>query len=159
MLVSPDGFASPGFEYGKAPQTPAVMQLMRYVLPRPMLRMNLLPAYGDPAALGDAAVTRYYELMLAPGVRGAMLDRMRQTVLQVDPAPFLRRIQAPTLLLWGEKDGMIPFTNSADYLRDMPHAVLVPLPGIGHVPQEEAPEKSLAPVRAFLAGRAVTLLP
>ena len=28
-----------------------------------------------------------------------------------DPVPSLRRIEAPTLLLWGERDAMIPFTN------------------------------------------------
>jgi pimeloyl-ACP methyl ester carboxylesterase len=150
VLVSPDGFASHGFEYGKAPQVPAMLGLMRYVLPKAILRMNLAPAYGNPAALTDAVVTRYYDLMRAPGVREALLSRMRQTVLR-DPSPLLRRVQAPTLLLWGEKDGMIPFSNSAEYLKDMPHAVLAPLPQLGHVPQEEAPEVSIIPVRAFLA--------
>jgi pimeloyl-ACP methyl ester carboxylesterase len=32
----------------------------------------------------------------------------------------------------------------------LPHAQVVILPGLGHVPQEEAPERSLEPVRAFL---------
>jgi pimeloyl-ACP methyl ester carboxylesterase len=150
VLISPDGFASPGFAYGKAPDVPFILAAMRYVLPKPMLRMNLAPAYGDPKLLTDAVVTRYYDLMLAPGVRGALLERMRQTVLQ-DPVPLLRRIQAPTLLLWGEKDAMIPIANAADYLRELPHGELTRLPGLGHVPQEEAPDVSLAPVRAFLA--------
>ncbi|RYY84450.1 MAG: alpha/beta fold hydrolase, partial [Comamonadaceae bacterium] len=57
VLVSPDGFASPGFSYGKAPTVPAVFKLMRYVLPRPLLRMSLAPAYADPAALTDALET------------------------------------------------------------------------------------------------------
>jgi pimeloyl-ACP methyl ester carboxylesterase len=150
VLISPDGFASPGFEYSKKPDVPAMVKLMRYVLPKPMLRMNLAPAYGNPAALSDATVTRYYDLMLAPGVRGAMIARMEDTVLE-NPEPFLRRIQAPTLLLWGKKDGMIPFANSADYRKDIPNSVLVPLPDLGHVPQEEAPSVSLGPVRKFLA--------
>ena len=35
MLVAPDGFASPGyFEYGKAPEVSAWMQLMRVALDR-----------------------------------------------------------------------------------------------------------------------------
>jgi pimeloyl-ACP methyl ester carboxylesterase len=150
VLVSPDGFASPGFAYGKAPDVSFILAAMRYVLPKPMLRINLAPAYGDPKLLTDAVVTRYYDLMLAPGVRAALLARMRQTVLQ-DPVPLLRRIQAPTLLLWGEKDAMIPIANAADYLRELPHGELTRLPGLGHVPQEEAPDVSLAPVRAFLA--------
>lgn len=149
VLISPDGFASPGFAYGKKADVPAVLTLMRYALPKAVLRMNLLPAYGNPAALTEATVTRYYDLILAPGVRGAMIARMRETVLE-DPEPLLRRIKAPTLLVWGEKDGMIPFANSADYLRSIPQSTLVRLPGLGHVPQEEAPSVSLAPVRHFL---------
>jgi pimeloyl-ACP methyl ester carboxylesterase len=150
VLVSPDGFASPGFEYGKKPDVPLMMKALPYVLPTPMLRMSLLPAYGNSAALTDAIVTRYRDMMLVPGVRAAMVARMGQ-VLMTDPLPLLRRIQAPTLLLWGRQDGMIPFANSADYLKAIPHSTLAALPGLGHVPQEESPATSLAPVLAFLA--------
>jgi pimeloyl-ACP methyl ester carboxylesterase len=150
VLISPDGFASPGFEYGKAPKVPAALGFMRYVLPKSLLRANLKPAYGDPSALTDQTVTRYHDLMLAPGVRQALLSRMKETVL-VDPVPLLRRIKAPVLLLWGERDGMIPFSNARAYLQTLPNARLVALPTLGHVPQEEAPATSLAPVLAFLS--------
>jgi pimeloyl-ACP methyl ester carboxylesterase len=151
VLVSPDGFASPGFAYGKAPKIPPMMRLLPYVAPRALLKANLAVAYGRPAALGEATLTRYRDLMLAPGVRRAILARMGQVILH-DPAPVLARIQAPTLLLWGEKDSMIPIANAGDYLRDLPHATLVRLPGLGHVPFEEDPATSLAPVARFLAG-------
>lgn len=150
VLISPDGFASKGFEYGKKPRIGAMVKLMRYVLPKTVVRMSLAPAYGDPKLLTDAVVTRYHDLMLAPGVRDAMIARLEQVVL-VPPEPLLRRIRAPTLLVWGEKDAMIPVANAADYLRHLPDARLVALPGLGHVPQEEAPARSLAPVKAFLA--------
>jgi pimeloyl-ACP methyl ester carboxylesterase len=149
VLVAPDGFASPGFEYGKAPEVPAAMALMRYALPKPLLRMNLVPAYADATLLTDDLTTRYHDLMLGPGARAAMLARMRQTVL-VDPLPLLRTIHAPTLLVWGERDAMIPFANSADYLKAIPNVSLAAIPGEGHLPHEEAPERSLIPVRAFL---------
>ncbi len=151
VLVSPDGFASPGFEYGKAPDVPLVVRLLPVMLPRAMLKASLTPAYGDPARLTEARVSEYRDMMLAPGVRGAVIDRMRQDVRQ-DPVERLRQIRAPTLLLWGEKDGMIPFRNAADYARVVPGAVIAPLPGLGHVPFEESPDVSLAPVLAFLAG-------
>jgi pimeloyl-ACP methyl ester carboxylesterase len=152
VLVSPDGFASPGFEYGKTPQVPATVKLMRYVLPKPLLRMSLSPAYANPAALTDELTTRYHDLMLGAGSRDAMIARMEQTVL-VEPVPLLKKITAPTLLLWGEQDALIPFGNSADYLKAIPRVTLVPLPGIGHLPHEEAPEQTIAPVRAFLLDR------
>jgi pimeloyl-ACP methyl ester carboxylesterase len=150
VLISPDGFASPGFDYGHAPKVPATLGLMRYVLPKSLLRASLKPAYGDPSALTDQTVTRYYDLMLAPGVRQALLSRMQETVL-VDPRPLLQRIKAPVLLLWGEHDGMIPFSNAQAYLQSLPNARLVALPTLGHVPQEEAPQTSIAPVLTFLS--------
>ena len=150
VLISPDGFESPGYTYGKSPDVPVLVSMMRYVLPKAFLRMNLAPAYADASLLSDAILTRYHDLMLAPGVRDAMIARMGQTVL-TDPVPALRRIQAPTLLLWGEKDALIPLANAADYSNALPNAELVTLPDLGHVPHEEAPAASLAPVQAFLA--------
>jgi pimeloyl-ACP methyl ester carboxylesterase len=149
VLVSPDGFASPGFEYGHAPKVPGLLGLMRYVLPKPLLRMNLQPAYADPKFVSDALLDRYDDLIRAPGARQALLDRMRQTVL-VDPRPLLAHIRAPTLLVWGERDAMIPFANSAEYLHAIPNARLVAIPAAGHLPQEEAAAVSLAAVEAFL---------
>ncbi len=150
VLIAPDGFASPGFDYGKPPETSFLVKSMRYVLPKPMLRASLAPAYGDPKALTDATVDRYYDLMLAPGVRAAMIARMEQTVRH-DPRPALRTITAPVLLVWGSDDAMIPAINAQDYLRDLPDARLATFTGLGHVPHEEAPDETLVPVKAFLA--------
>lgn len=150
VLIAPDGYASPGFAYGKAPDVPVMLDLMRYSLPKSMLRGNLALAYGDPARLDGDTMERYHALMLAPGARQAMIDRMRQTILQ-DPVPSLRTIRAPVLLLWGEKDAMIPVANAEDYGAALPRSTLVTIPDLGHVPHEEAPERSLAPVVEFLA--------
>lgn len=151
VLVAPDGFASPGFEYGQAPEVPAGYRLMRHVLPRPLLRMSLAPAYGDPAALSDAVVQRYHDLITGPGVRDALLDRMAQTVL-VEPSPTLRLIAAPTLLIWGDRDAVIPIANADGYLAAIDGATLAVIAGVGHVPQEEDAAVGLAALRRFLDG-------
>ena len=114
MLVAPDGFASPGFEYGKPPDVGHAVQLLRWTLPRVVLRAGLEPAYAQPARLSEDTVTRYHQMLLAPGVRGALIQRMQQLRLQ-DPSPLLARVQAPTLLLWGAMDAMIPVANAQDY--------------------------------------------
>ena len=46
---------------------------------------------------------------------------------------------------------MIPVRNAQDYLRLMPNARLVRLPGMGHVPFEESPAQALPPLERFLA--------
>lgn len=148
VLISPDGFASPGLEYGVTSKAPLMMRALPYVLPSFMLRDSLAPAFANADVITDALFSRYRDMMLAPGVRKAIVDRMNQMVL-VDPVPLLKSIKAPILLMWGENDGMIPFANSADYLRALPNATLAALPGVGHIPQEEAPT-TVAIVRKFL---------
>ena len=148
VLISPDGFASPGQPYGAAPSVPLLLRALPYVLPSGMLRQTLAPAYADAARLTGAVFDRYRDMMLAPGVRRAIVDRTAQHVV-TDPVPELARIVAPVLVLWGEQDRLIPIANAADYERALPHATLQTLPGLGHVPQEEAPE-TVAVVRAFL---------
>ncbi len=158
VLISPDGFASPGFEYNTPPDVPASLGLMRHVLPKWLLRMTLAPAYADQSVMTDSLATRYHDLLLAPGARDAMMDRMQQTVL-TDPVPRLQRVQAPTLLLWGEGDAMIPISNASDYLDAIPDARLVRLPGVGHLPFEEAPSATLQPLREFLIAKSEPHVP
>ena len=149
VLVSPDGFASGGVKYGVEPAVPLMMRALPYALPTFMLRASLVPAFAKPDTMTDALFERYRDMMLAPGVRRAIVRRMGQQVL-VDPVPLLKRITAPTLLIWGEKDNMIPIANSADYLKNLPHATLAELPGVGHIPQEEAPGTTVDLLRQFL---------
>lgn len=150
ILVAPDGFASPSFAYGEKVEAPAILHASKYFLPRWALRPNLEVAYANPEKLTDAALERYHDLLLAPGNRQALIDRLEQTVL-ADPIARLNSIEAPVLLLWGEKDGLIPIANADDYLAALPNARLARLPDVGHLPMEEAPEQSLVPVLDFLA--------
>jgi pimeloyl-ACP methyl ester carboxylesterase len=149
ILISPDGFASAGFEYKKAPAVPLMLRALPYTMPRFLFRQTLAPAFGDPAKLSAPVANRYFDMMLAPGVRRAIVVKTGQTILR-DPLPLLRSIQAPVLLIWGDKDQMIPLTNAADYIGALPHATLKTLKGVGHVVQEEAPVAGLEDIEAFL---------
>ncbi len=154
VLMAPDGFASPGRAYGHAPERlPWLMRLLPHTAPKPLLGRTMRGAYAVPGVLTDAVVDRYHAMLLAPGVRRAILDRMLQTRL-VPPEPILAAIRAPVLLLWGERDGAVPASHAADYERALPDVRTVMLPGIGHVPMEEAPEASAQALGAFLEGKA-----
>lgn len=149
VLMAPDGF-SPEAQWGTKPyEVPAIMGLMKYCLPRYFVRGFIDAAYADPQLLTQQMVSRYHDMLRAPGVRAAILDRADQTVYS-DPRPRLRQITAPTLLLWGERDAMIPSSNAASYAAELPHARTMVLPKLGHVLQEEQPEIGLAQVDAFL---------
>jgi pimeloyl-ACP methyl ester carboxylesterase len=60
----------------------------------------------------------------------------------------------PTLLVWGERDAIVPPAVGERLAREMPAAVLVVIPDAGHQPMWEAPGAFNAELSAFLATRA-----
>jgi pimeloyl-ACP methyl ester carboxylesterase len=62
----------------------------------------------------------------------------------------LGEITQPALVVSGEKDVVVPVSDSARVARALPQAQFLVLPECGHVPQEECPHKFLAAVRPFL---------
>ncbi|GGK33831.1 alpha/beta fold hydrolase [Salinarimonas ramus] len=58
--------------------------------------------------------------------------------------PMLGRLDLPVTLLWGEADAWIPFSQGERLAGMIPGARLVPVPGAGHLVQEDAPEAILA---------------
>jgi pimeloyl-ACP methyl ester carboxylesterase len=150
VLIAPDGFAPPE-QWGTQPYAvPAVMGVIRYSLPKPLVRHFVSAGFSDPVWLTDAMVDRYHDMLRAPGVRQAILDRAQQTTY-TNPVPRLQQIKAPTLLLWGANDQMIPSSNAASYAQVLAHSQTVVLPEVGHVVQEEQPALGLAQVKAFLS--------
>jgi len=150
VLMSPDGFAPPA-QWGTHPyEVPKVMGLMTYSLPKPLVRHFVDSAFSNPQWLTEPMVDRYHDMLRAPGVRQAILDRANQTTY-TNPIARLQQIKAPTLLIWGENDRMIPSSNALSYAEVLQHSDTVILPHIGHVLQEEQPEVGLAQVRQFLS--------
>jgi pimeloyl-ACP methyl ester carboxylesterase len=66
------------------------------------------------------------------------------------------RVQAPTLVVWGDRDRLVPVSLAPRAAATIPDARLLVLPGVGHVAQLEDPE-SVA--RAFLGMLEDTSLP
>ena len=62
---------------------------------------------------------------------------------------------APTLLVWGERDPLVPPTVAAVLRREIANSRLLMLSEAGHVPMLERPEEFNAALLAFLAGEAV----
>jgi pimeloyl-ACP methyl ester carboxylesterase len=62
----------------------------------------------------------------------------------------LWRIKAPTLVIWGEDDRLIPLAYGEAYARGIPGAKLVTIERCGHLPPFEQPDRFLEAVEAFL---------
>ena len=149
VLMAPDGFPEAKDIGTKPYEVPAVTGLIKYFLPKYLVRKSIEPAFAEADALSDARVNRYYDMLRAPGVRAAILERSNQTIY-TDPVPRLKAIKAPTLLIWGEQDQMIPSTNAKSYASVLSNSTTVLVPKLGHLLQEEQPEKGLTAVMQFL---------
>jgi pimeloyl-ACP methyl ester carboxylesterase len=83
----------------------------------------------------------------------ALDERMRATFVRVvnqDLRPCLPRIQAPTLLYWGEKDADTPLWMGETMAKEIPDAGLVVAPGAGHYAYLERAREFTRILTAFL---------
>ncbi|HYU11502.1 MAG TPA: alpha/beta hydrolase [Stellaceae bacterium] len=71
-----------------------------------------------------------------------------------DLAKWLHRIDVPTLLLWGEKDGLVPPAFGEAYRALIPGARLVVLAEAGHAPFDEQKDAFLAAFFDFIGSSA-----
>lgn len=132
-------------------RTPGLGALMLFVTPRSVIEKTLQTAFADPSFVTDEMVTRYHELLLREGSREATRARFRLPVA-TERVKELPRIQNPTLILWGREDRLVPVGDAHEFARAIPNSVVRIYDEVGHLPMEEAPERSAADVRAFLNG-------
>lgn len=127
---------------------PGVRLLAEYTLPRGLVERSVREAYGDPAKVTPELVDLYSAMARREGNRKALARRMDQGYTA--DAALLKGIEAPTLILWGGKDRLLPVELGQRFARDIPGARLVVFDDLGHVPQEEDPARTVAQVRRFL---------
>lgn len=131
-------------------RTPVINRLMEHITPRSMIERSLTQSVSNKRIVTDAAVDRYWEMLRYPGNRRATIARFGHgwsTRSEEDIAA----ITVPTLVMWGEEDALISPEAGRWYAETLPDSTLVTYSGIGHLPQEETPEQSIADVRSWLA--------
>jgi len=67
--------------------------------------------------------------------------------------PLFGKIRCPVKIIWGEDDPWIPLARGKALHELIPQATFEGLPGVGHLPQLEAPNRVLQHLSGFLAGQ------
>jgi pimeloyl-ACP methyl ester carboxylesterase len=129
---------------------PLIGHIGEYLLPRALIVQGLRTVYGDASKIDDALVDRYYELTLRTGNRAALVQRAQQWT-PAEGVEHVSGIRAPTLILWGGRDHLLPPALGRRFAADIPGSRLVQFDDLGHVPQEEDPARTVAALQAFLA--------
>jgi len=150
----------------------------------PALRSLALPGYGGLAAawgkrrpgaaqraLGRSAIVfprpwrapwgwlkQQYRLARLPGFLEAQLATARSQVgLKGQREVLLDRLpelEAPTLVVWGERDRVLPPSQAREAMARLRNATLELAPDCGHLPQVEQPERFASALARFLDAKA-----
>lgn len=141
-----------------AAQEPSLID--RLILVAPALIAGRWRLAGYPLALVSAALAMspsFLPLLALDTLRAGPLTLMRaaRSLLADDVQETLQRIVAPTLLIWGERDALVPPSLGPLLQAELPNARLLLLPGAGHVAQYDRPEPFNTAILEFLAGGSV----
>ena len=121
-------------------------------LPEKLQELALGRMYGNNKVVRHEVLERYMSSLRVPGTvehvmniiecwfsdmreLGTVLDRLREI---------------PTLLLWGTHDRAVSLESGRQLEKLLPRAELVTLPGVGHLPHDEAPIAFADAVNGFL---------
>ena len=121
----------------------------------------------SPAGVFPSRKRRGFVLPLARSLRGAggrlglvvrdvarigpvRLWRIASDLLTCEVEPVLASVTAPTLVVWGADDRLIPATLASTFTAQIPDTRLVVLEGAAHIPMLEAPDELNAALLAFL---------
>ena len=132
----------------KIAQMPVINNLLLFITPKSLIRKSLEGVYYDQNLLEETTITRYHELLLCAGNRKAALSLFKHPFTQ--NTEWIKTIQAPTLIIWGKEDGLISVDNASLFMQDIKNSKLVVFEKVGHVPNEEAPQKVAEAIYSFL---------
>ena len=119
---------------------PVVGPLLFAFRSRGLTERLLKATYADPRKVSEADVDQYYAPVAEREYGSALRAVLRQ--FRFDGlAGRLDHIAAPTLVLWGEADRLIPITLGRALASGIPRAAFLSVPGAGHAVQEEAPDE------------------
>ncbi len=153
VLISPAAYAEGGWTgdwIWQVPLTATLEKVPAQAIADLALRMN----FGDAARITAEDRAVYAAEAARPGTIGAFV--LQQQQVMPDPEQVRRwiarygELRMPALILWGTRDRVLDPALGARLAKALPQARLVPLEGIGHAAQLEAPAAVLAEVLAFL---------
>lgn len=149
ILLAPGGYSINGVGDDPVP-VPTAMRFFLSQAPRAGVELGTTALYHDPSKLTDAQIDRIQAMMKIDGNGEAMIALLEQFTLP-DPNPRLRQISAPTLIIWGSSDAMVPAMHGPRFDAAIPNARLVLINEAGHMINEERPDGVADAIRGFLS--------
>lgn len=126
--------------------TPAPSRAERMARRRRLRRLGFTLLSPHPERIDPRL---FYENILASGPKPAA-PRAAAEIARYDVRDRLGEIACPTLVIWGDRDRIVPPSSADEFVRLIPNARKVVFEDCGHVPMLEQPERFNRLVEDFL---------
>jgi pimeloyl-ACP methyl ester carboxylesterase len=115
-------------------------------------------SYFVPLLKGVRELTPlFFPILLYDALRAGPFTLLRAAseLIREDPQDEIKAVEAPTLLIWGENDTLVPASMGQALRQTMKHARLHIINHAGHVSMFDRPQAFNTAVEAYLAGQSV----
>ena len=152
VLIDALGYFKNEFYFYKALSIYPLAEIIMSLNNRPVMTMILKTrVYVDDAYVTDEVVDSFMVVNETENGRRAPVWVLRA----MDPHPTIpadeiKRVSAPTLVIWGEEDRILPVRHAELFSRDIEHAETIIIPDVGHVPMEERGDEVNEFIEAFI---------
>jgi pimeloyl-ACP methyl ester carboxylesterase len=134
---------------------------VRELGPERLVRQTMALVCADPSRVDPELVEAHVQLTRERSRLGAQnsrafLQATRSIGFRMADPRFwvkVKRVQAPTLVIHGELDRVIPLAAARELVRRRPDWTLEVLKGVGHVPMMETPDLFLSVLNRWMAYR------
>jgi pimeloyl-ACP methyl ester carboxylesterase len=134
-------------------RTPLLGWLVLHLSPNKMLSKTVLKySYYNDHLITDAQVAAYARPLGSRNGKYALLKTSQQAIPKNIDELVARypTIFVPTLIIWGNKDEVIPLKIGQKLDAAIPCSKLTTVADTGHIPQEETPNATIALIKDFL---------
>lgn len=127
--------------------------LFKSVYRRADLRRYFGRVFADEGRIDEAAIDLYWDRLSRPGAREAAYAMLTQLVDLGALEGRIDQVEAPTAVIWGREDQVVPLDHGRRLVDRIPGATLEVIDGSGHAPNEERPAALVAALRRHFAGK------
>ena len=107
-------------------------------------------AFASPRAVNGDVVSSFTKHFSSRSLVAARLATGRRLLPELRGCFRLDKVEAPVLLIWGDRDRMVTHNGSRHLLEALPDTSYVLLDGVGHCPQVEAPQRFVDALEEFV---------
>ena len=156
--IDSDEISKPGGPWNTDTSVSLMARMLRYLTIPGGVEAVLPYMFEDDSVITPAMIKRYEDILRYEDNRYARMTFWRHYYANVpadDLASRFHEVKIPTLLMWGDKDILVPVERAYQFDKAIDDTTLVIYEDVGHAPMIEIPERTAQDVDRFIQEKAL----